>query len=308
MKKLLFFLLMLMSGIIPVLSQNEDIKGQIIEYLQFKSDHITPRNISVWLPENYNHEKKYAVIYMHDGQMLFDHKTTWNNQEWKVDETIDRLLKENLIKDCIVVGIWNIENDRFYDYFPQKTWNYIPDNKKTALLPDIDHARLNADNYLKFITSELKPFIDITYSTYQDKNNTFLLGSSMGGLISLYGLCEYPDIFGGAACLSVHSPMVTSKLLTMELSEIIAPAFCLYLQTNLPETNSCHIYMDLGNQTLDALYIPFQNNINDVFWKKGWKLPYWTTNYYPGTAHSEKDWADRLATPLLFLLQTQPSK
>ena len=79
--------------------------GKLIRVDSFPSKNITPRPVDVWLPENYSSEKKYAVLYMHDGQMLFDETTTWNKQEWKVDEWASKLIKENRTKDFIVVAI-----------------------------------------------------------------------------------------------------------------------------------------------------------------------------------------------------------
>jgi len=79
--------------------------GTIKRFENFPSVHVGARNIDVWLPDGYNSGKKYPVLYMHDGQMLFDSTTNWNHQEWGVDETLGRLIKEKKVKDCIVVGI-----------------------------------------------------------------------------------------------------------------------------------------------------------------------------------------------------------
>ncbi|MFV0545070.1 MAG: alpha/beta hydrolase [Bacteroides sp.] len=276
--------------------------GKLIAYDQFQSQLIKPRNVAVWLPENYDSNKKYSVLYMHDGQMLFDANSTWNKQEWKADEITSQLQAQKEINDCIIVGIWNITEDRFYDYFPQKALSYISKDKLKTFAKTFEMKRFNADNYLKFLVTELKPFIDQHYATYTDSSHTYIMGSSMGGLISLYAICEYPQIFSKAACLSIHSPMVTTALMNQVDDNAFAPAFCDYLNQHLPQANSCAIYMDYGNKTLDALYTPYQNKIDEIFWNKGWRKPYWTTNYYPGAAHTEIDWANRLAIPLRFLL------
>lgn len=134
---------------------------------------------------------------------------------------------------------------------------------------ELDASRMNADSYLKFIVNELKPYIDKNFSTNKGREHTFLMGSSMGGLISLYGLCEYPDVFGGAACLSMHTLMVTSKLMNIRNTEIAAPAFCRYLEEKLPEANRSKIYIDYGDKTLDSYYAPYQQKIDDVLRRKG---------------------------------------
>src|SRR6185436_3742307 len=102
---------------------------------------------------------------------------------------------------------------RHSDYFPQKAFEALSQDQKDFITKQLQSAgkttevfQPKSDGYLKFIVSELKPYIDKTFSTKADRKNTFIAGSSMGGLISLYAICEYPTIFGGAACLSTHWP------------------------------------------------------------------------------------------------------
>ena len=186
-------------------------RGQVERIENFESQFITARNIDVWLPDDYSADKKYAVLYMHDGQMLFDSTRSWNKQEWGVDETMGQLLEEDKIREAIVVGIWNTEF-RHSEYFPQKPFESLPEAFQDSLLSDYKRNETSSlfkmevvsDKYLAFIVKELKPFIDEKYATYSDRANTFIAGSSMGGLISLYALCEYPEVFAGAGCLSTH--------------------------------------------------------------------------------------------------------
>ncbi|MBV5342252.1 alpha/beta hydrolase, partial [bacterium] len=158
--------------------------------------------VDVWLPSGYSASKKYAVLYMHDGQMLFDAKSTWNGQEWKVDETLSQLMTSGEIKDVIVVGIWNSDN-RYAEFYPEKSFDYLPAVVKTPKLTEMNNNP-KADEYLSFIVNDVKPFIDKTYSVNTDVSNTYVAGSSMGGLISWYAMCEYPTVFGAAICMSTH--------------------------------------------------------------------------------------------------------
>jgi enterochelin esterase-like enzyme len=277
--------------------------GKLYEYVNFPTRLITPRNVYIWVPEGYTEQKKYDVVYMHDGQMLFDSTATWNHQEWRVDETASELMQSARIRDCIIVGIWNIPEKRFYDYFPQQVLNFMPTDEYKAFDAELHAAQFDADNYLRFIVEDLKPYVDTHFSTLTDRTHTFLMGSSMGALISLYGLCTHPDVFGGAACLSLHSVMITSKVLNDRNTAIAAPAFCRYLRKNLPPANSAKIYIDYGSKTLDARYGPYQEKIDEVLYQNGWRKPFWTTNFYPGMAHTEKDWAQRLFVPFMFLLE-----
>ena len=92
--------------------------GTLERIENFPSKYVRARNVDVWLPEGYSKKKKYAVLYMHDGQMLFDSSITWNKQEWKVDEVASQLMEEGKTKDFIVVAIWNHADIRHPNYFP----------------------------------------------------------------------------------------------------------------------------------------------------------------------------------------------
>jgi enterochelin esterase-like enzyme len=118
----------------------------------------------------------------------------------------------------------------------------------------------------------------------------------MGGLISLYAICEYPDVFGGAACLSTHWP----GIFAVE-GNPIPEAFLNYMRSHLPNPNSHTIYFDYGDQTLDALYPPLQQKVDEVMQEKGFDASNWKTQFFPGKDHSEKSWKERLAIPLQFL-------
>ena len=228
------------GGAIDLLKDGSEIHtayGRVEEYPQFGSEYMSPRQVYVWLPD-----------------------WTWNGQEWQVDEVMGRLIAEGTIPPAIVVGVAH-GNNRFGEYFPEKVLGYLD---SAAAVPasakalDYMHSFCDvyeADEYLRFLTTELKPFIDSHYSTLPDREHTFIAGSSMGGLISLYALCEYPGIFGGAACMSTHLPMITSAdyASAADISRTVFEAFLSYLSDNLPSSGSCLLYTDRGDSTLDAL-------------------------------------------------------
>jgi predicted alpha/beta superfamily hydrolase/DUF1680 family protein len=276
--------------------------GKIDLYEDFTSAYVSERNIEVWLPENYSKEKKYSVLYMNDGQMLFDAETSWNKQTWDVDRIAQKLINEQKTKDFIVVGIWNAGNKRHENYFPQKPYEMLSAVQKDTITAQLqkmgrtkDVFRPDSDNYLRFLVTELKPFIDKQYATNTKKEDTFIAGSSMGGLISMYAICEYPEVFGGAACLSTHWP----GIFNVE-GNPIPDAFARYIKMHLPGTDH-KIYFDYGDQTLDALYPPLQQKIDAVMQEKGFTDKNWITRYFPGQDHSEKSWSSRLNIPLTFL-------
>jgi len=144
------------------------------------------RRIWLYLPPDYaKSKKKYPVLYMHDGQNLFENKTSYSG-EWGVDEYLDSIFKKGE-KEVIVVGIDNGLSKRMQEYNPWEFQNF---------------GKGEGDKYVDFLVKTLKPFIDKHYRTLKDKPNTFIAGSSMGGLISLYAVLKYPQVYGGAGIFS----------------------------------------------------------------------------------------------------------
>jgi predicted alpha/beta superfamily hydrolase len=283
---------------IPVVSS-----GKIIRIENFKSQFVDSRNIDVWLPEGYDRTKEYAVIYMHDGQMLFDSTTTWNRQEWHADEVISKLISDNKIKESLVVGIFNNNDYRNAEYFPQVALSGLQEPARGSIVKTLLKDNPLSDNYLNFIVRELKPYIDKTFSTLTDPSNTIIIGSSMGGLISVYAFCKYPDVFGGAGCLSTHWPMIGSGLLyNRKITDNTSSAFREYLLLNLPRPPAGKIYFDYGSETVDSLYKPYQMLIDTIMKKAGYTSANWMTREFPGENHSEQSWGKRLNIPLEFLL------
>jgi enterochelin esterase-like enzyme len=278
--------------------------GRLERIENFESTYVTSRNIDIWLPDGYTETEKYAVLYMHDGQMLYDSTKTWNNQAWDVDDVAGVLQQSGETRKFIVVGIWNGQNTRHSDYFPEKALNFLNTTQQDTLRAQLTRVgydkgalNLNADNYLRFMVEELKPYIDSTYSVFTEKDNTFVMGSSMGGLISMYALCEYPDVFGGAAALSTHWIGATQFD-----HNPIPDAFLSYLEANLPAIGGNKIYFDTGDQELDSFYPATQARVDEIMQQKGYTSDFWVTRYFPGKGHNELAWKERLHIPLKFLL------
>ena len=301
-----FLKILLITICIPLNAQNNLPKvssGKLVRIENFQSKYVTQRNVDIWLPKGYDGKKKFAVLYMHDGQALFDSTTTWNHQAWDVDDVSGTLLAEGKLKDFLVVGIWNGGQTRHPDYFPQKPFENLSKTEKDTVTAQLQSAgriresfKPQSDNYLKFIVNELKPFIDKTYSVYSNQENTFIAGSSMGGLISMYAICEYPNVFGGAACLSTH----WVGTFTMD-NNPVPNAFINYLQKNLPTPKNHKIYFDCGDRELDAFYPPIQKKVDELLVAKGFTEKNRMTVYAIGEGHSERAWSRRLTTLLQFL-------
>ena len=270
-------------------------RGTLERFPQFTSQYVPSRDVVVWLPEGYQTGDSCDVLYMHDGNMLFDATTTWNRREWQVDEVTDSLIQAGLIRPCIVVGIYNTD-DRLTEYFPAKTWQHVAEADRK----DADLKKLTADAYLQFIVEELKPFIDQRYKPLTTREHTFMMGSSMGGLISLYALCEYPQVFGGVACLS--SQLSVAHLPNGVDGEPWATGFRNYVGQHLPEANGSLVYMDHGTEGFDADYGQYQEQLDRVIRAKGWDAQHYMSLVFDGDDHNETCWGKRLNQPLQFLL------
>lgn len=251
--------------------------------------------LDIWTPKGYNLQEKYPVVYMHDGQNLYDKKSSWNKQAWEIDEVGGRLIAEGTIKPFIAVGIHSIDNSRICDLMPQKILTEYFDTEKysTTGFESYCNKEIRGDKYINMIVNTIKPYIDSIFSTLPDRDNTAIMGSSMGGLISFYGMCEKSDVFGTAVCLSTH--------LSVSGEEGWAEAVFAYLRDKLPTDGVHRIYFDCGDKTSDKYYVPFYNEMIKIPAEMGYSEANFAHGFYPGAAHEEKSWAARVHVPLTFL-------
>lgn len=267
--------------------------GSLERYPSFESQNVGARDVTVWLPDGYTAGEPCDVLYMHDGQMLFDSTVTWNGQEWEADEVMSRLISAGKTRRCIIVGVDNTW-DRLDEYFPDKSLQYANGGKPRV------GEKAKGDAYLRFMVNELKPFIDERYKPLTTREHTFMMGSSMGGLISMYALCEYPQVFGGAVCMSTHLSM--NFFNPKFNSEAWAAGFRDYVKDHLPEANTCLLYMDCGDAGYDSQYIPYEYKIVKMIQSMGWDSDHFMDRVFCGHDHNETFWAQRLHYPLKFIL------
>ena len=240
------------------------IVGDVHYHKNFKSEFLqNNRDIIVWLPPSYNNnsERKFPVLYMNDGQNILNPKTSFAGMDWRVDETATKLIKEGRLEEIIIVGVYNTP-DRLEEY---------SDSEKGI-------------KYLKFIIKELIPFINTNYKTKVGKNNTGIMGSSMGGLISFLAAWKFPEIFGKAACLSNSFYYDNDKAIKM-------------VKNYKGDKKKIKIYIDHGEDGL-----PEGQKMFCALSKKGFIIGNDIDYFYaPGAEHTENAWAERLGRPLLFL-------
>lgn len=264
---------------------------QLDHHHNFPSTYVQARNVDVWLPSSYQRELKqnYGVLYMHDGQNLFDPDLAYTGIDWGVVPALEKLTTARAVPEVIIVGIWNTQL-RVPEYLPQRPFETPKGQKALADLGSEVSNGLHSDAYLNFLVKELKPFIDNQYRTIHTRAHTTIMGSSMGSLISLYALCEYPDLFGAAGCLSTHWPIVDSVILD-------------YLTQKLPPPGHHHIYFDYGTEGIDILYESYQEKVDTLMQSAGYTFEKdWITKRFEGADHNEKSWRERVHIPLKFLL------
>ncbi|MEM7336601.1 MAG: alpha/beta hydrolase-fold protein [Chloroflexota bacterium] len=265
--------------------------GTVIRYPHFKSNFVNPRHVEVWLPSGYSEGKYYPVLYMHDGQNLFFENDAYAGITWQIDPVLSNLIQTKKVPSTIVVGIWNDGDRRYADYLPQRPFTELSDREKANITPYLNGNPVQSDSYLKFLVSELKPFIDQTYPTLSERAHTKIMGSSMGGLISAYAVCEYPDVFSGAGCVSTN---------WISLPAVMAR----YMEEKLPKPQHHRFYFDYGTLGLDAFYEPHQMQVDKVMESIGYtQSEDWVTRKFEGADHNEAAWQERVHIPLEFLLK-----
>ena len=281
--------------------QNTQVRSGTLRTFQAQKNGST-RNVDIWFPEEYSSVQKYDVVYMHDGQMLFDSAATWNHQEWRVDEVSSSLIQDKKVQGFIVVGIWNDPVNRYAEFFPEAIYSDLDTSFSGFFKRNLWNEKLRADSYLQWIVDTLIPSVQKEVSCKEGMQHTFMMGSSMGAVISLYGMCEYPDVFGGVACLSFHGPMVNSNMLQENhLYKIMIP-FVNYLKLKLPSQRDHFIYIDRGGKDLDSWYPPYHKVLLNYLSKK-YNNRHLVSKVFEESGHNEKDWSKRLSIPLGYLLR-----
>lgn len=239
------------------------------EYIRgLKGKGIKQRDVVIWLPPSYSKDKnkRYPVLYMQDGQNLFDPATSSFGTDWQLDEAADTLIRNRSIKGLIIVGIYNT-SDRNSEYR--------------------DNTR--GKSYMNFVVHYLKPLIDKKYRTLPGRNNTSVGGSSLGGLVSFMLAWEYPNVFSGAACLSP----------AFDIEDI---DYVKVVKTYKGKKKKIKFYIDCGTAALDKRLMPGTEEMVHALEAKGFKdgkdLFFFRAE---GAEHNEAAWSKRNPLFLKFL-------
>lgn len=244
------------------------VTGRVTTIKAWKGADIEPRNVHIWLPPNYDSTGKtrYAVIYCHDGQNVFDPATSSFGIDWGLDETADSLIRNGICRPFLMVAM---------DCTKQRTAEYAYEKK--------------GQNYQKWVVEQVKPFVDAHYATLPDAKNTAILGSSMGGLCAFELAWNYPTVFGHAACFS---PAFRIKKMENATTYVLD-----YIPLAQKTTNFKPIDLYIDNGTID-LEARLQPGIDDMLrFLESRKQPY-TWFLAKGEPHNEAAWSRRAWRPL----------
>ncbi len=231
------------------------------------------RRVWIYLPKSYKtSSKSYPVVYMHDGQNLFDQSLSYSG-EWEVDETLDRLQKTDKL-ELIIVGIDNGGNERVDEYTPWEIPGYP--------------SKQEGDAYIQFIKENLKPFIDKNYRTKSNREQTAIMGSSLGGLITYYAALQYPETFGKAGVFSPSFEMVKMSLdFTKDNGNLKRSK--IYFMAGSKESEHMVAEMSQTIQLMIDAGFP-ENNITSKVVKEG--------------EHNEKLWREEFEPAITWLFKT----
>lgn len=245
------------------------ITGKVEYQRNLRGEGIASRDIVVWLPPDYNESKnkRYPVLYMQDGQNLFDPATSSFGTDWQIDEICDSLIKRRKIKPLIVVGIYNT---------PDRMTEYTPGEKGSA--------------YMNFVIDTVKNFVDKHYRTISGRKYTWIGGSSAGGTISFMLAWNHPDIFSKAFCLSPAFQVGNINV----VKDVTGYS---------GKKKKMIFYFDNGGKGLEERLQPgideMMKTLADKGYRRGRDL-FWIKS--PEAEHNEAAWADRMPAALKIML------
>ena len=254
----------------------DQVTGDVRYHQSVKGEGLRDRDLVVWLPPGYEEDSDthYPVLYMHDGQNIFNPATSYGGVDWAIDESMDSLIRTGRIAPMIVVGIYN-STDR--------TPEYSPGDKGTA--------------YMNFVINVVKPLIDETYRTRPQRQHTLVGGASSGGTISFMLAWDHPEIFSGAICMSPAFKVGPGH----DISEF---DFIGYFEATRKAPRDTFFYIDNGGVELDAILQPGIDEMLQSLEHWGYRVgDDWVFIHDPQATHSEAAWANRFPTALILTLQ-----
>ena len=281
------------------ISSNQPTSGKLFEST-LSNGYLNGRTIRVWVPEHYDRSKNaYDVVYFHDGQMLFDSTSTWNHQSWDLANSAMKYLSK---KRCILVGIDNDPNNRYAEFFPSPIYSTLPVSVQLTLRDSLWNGLPRFDSYAEALINEVFPLIENHWNVHRGGAHRTMAGSSMGGIVSLAFLLTHPTELSHVACLSIHLPLINYWKFGNRYKEPLAAAFNEFVVQNSAALDGKSIYVDRGDQSLDAAYAEyfpsFESALNSCAKKNSL-----TIKLIENSGHSERVWAVRIGPILKTLIK-----
>jgi enterochelin esterase-like enzyme len=278
--------------------------GRLLEYDGVAAAGLPPQRLTIWLPPGYDAgEGRFPVLYMHDGHNLFDPAESNFNKIWAADKAMRAAVQSGKVEPHIIIGIWAPGTDRHRQYLPRSLYDMTAGDLR-AQMDSLTAGGVISDRYLDWIAGPLKAWVDQSFRTRPGRDDTAIVGSSMGGLMSCYAFLERPEVFGRAGCVSSHWPAVDPSAIDEAQLKALWDG---WLAARLGQPDGRRVWMDHGTATLDAFYAPYQQVIDARFAAAGWqKGRDWESRVYEGAEHEENAWAARLPEVFGWLLAKQP--
>lgn len=279
--------------------------GRLLQYERIAAAGLPDQRLTIWLPPGYDAgARRYPVLYMHDGHNLFDRRLSNFDKIWAADKAMLQTLASGAVEPHIIIGIWAPGADRFRQYLPRD----IHDAASPDLRAKMEAAAggpILSQAYLAWIAGPLKTWVDTSFRTRTGRDDTAIMGSSMGGLMSCYAFLNRPDIFGRAACISSHWPAIDPRAVEGGDPELIR-LWDRWFAEKLGPPDGGRLWLDHGTATLDAFYAPYQQAIDARIAASGWqKGQDWESRVYEGAEHEENAWAARLPEIMGWVLRRE---
>ena len=294
MFRLIAAMLALLGLAAPLAAQEQ---GRLIEYERVPAAGLPDQRLTIWLPPGYDTDKaRYPVLYMHDGHNLFELKNSNFNKIWAADKAMLAAVASGKVEPHIIIGIWAPGPDRHRQYLPRSLYQATSGSLRTQMNMMTSGGQVISDRYLAWIAGPLKSWVDASFRTRPGRDDTAIVGSSMGGLMSCYAFLEAPEVFGKAGCVSSHWPAVDPRAVRAGGDEAgLAALWDAWFAARLGQPDGRRVWMDHGTATLDQYYAPYQQVIDARFESAGWqKGRDWESRIYEGAEHEENAWAARL--------------
>jgi enterochelin esterase-like enzyme len=268
--------------------------GRFLEYEKVVAAGLPDQRLSIWLPPGYDAgQQRFPVLYMHDGHNLFDPAKSNFNKIWAADKAMLAAMQAGTVEPHIIIGIWAPGPHRYRQYLPRSAYDAASGTLR-AQMDATAQGAVVSDRYLDWIAGPLKGWVDGAFRTRSGRDDTAIVGSSMGGLMSCYAFLERPDVFGQAGCVSSHWPAIDPRVVEGE-SAAVKVLWDGWFAARLGEPDGRRVWLDHGTATLDAFYAPYQQVVDTRFAAAGWhKGRDWESKVYEGAEHEENAWAARL--------------